>query len=55
MKPEFPPLAGAHDAFDRDQRILLQRGWTDGLPIVPPTEERVSAMLAGMPRATPMR
>src|SRR4030095_385845 len=25
------------------------RGWTDGLPIVPPTEARVQAMLAGMP------
>ena len=22
-----------------------RRGWTDGLPVVPPTEERVSAML----------
>ena len=23
-----------------------QRGWTDGLPIIPPTEERVEKMLA---------
>ena len=27
------------------------RGWTDGLPVVPPTEARVLAMLAGTPRA----
>ena len=27
------------------------RGWTDGLPVVPPTPERVAAMLAGTPRA----
>jgi len=27
-----------------------QRGWSDGLPLVPPTEERVLAMLAGTPR-----
>lgn len=32
----------------------FERGWTDGLPVVPPTEERVAAMLAGtkIPRAT---
>ena len=27
------------------------RGWTDGLPVVPPTEQRVLAMLAGTTRA----
>lgn len=27
------------------------RGWTDGLPVVPPTPERVMAMLAGTTRA----
>ena len=27
------------------------RGWTDGLPVVPPTEERVLRMLAGTSRA----
>ena len=27
-----------------------QRGWTDGLPIIPPTEERVEKMLAGIVR-----
>jgi len=33
------------------QRLFLERGWTDGLPIVPPTEEVVGAMLAGTRRA----
>lgn len=27
--------------------LCHQRGWTDGLPVVPPTPERVEAMLAG--------
>ena len=26
---------------------LFERGWTDGLPVVPPTPERVAAMLGG--------
>lgn len=29
----------------------FERGWTDGLPVVPPTPERVLRMLAGTPRA----
>ena len=28
-------------------QYCYDRGWTDGLPVVPPTEERVAAMLAG--------
>jgi hypothetical protein len=31
--------------------LFEARGWTDGLPIVPPTEARVRAMLAGAARA----
>ena len=30
---------------------LFDRGWTDGLPVVPPTEERVLRMLEGTTRA----
>jgi peroxiredoxin len=26
---------------------MFERGWTDGLPVIPPTPERVEAMLAG--------
>jgi thiol-disulfide isomerase/thioredoxin len=29
---------------------LFERGWTDGLPVVPPTEQRVLAMLEGTTR-----
>ena len=32
--------------FEAVQELYLERGWTDGLPIVPPTIERVEAMLA---------
>ncbi len=30
------------DDFEAVQALYLERGWTDGLPIVPPTPERVS-------------
>lgn len=30
--------------------IMFQRGWTDGLPVVPPTEARVMRMLEGTDR-----
>jgi hypothetical protein len=31
---------------------MFERGWTDGLPVVPPTPERVEAMLGGRDRST---
>jgi len=31
--------------------LMFQRGWSDGLPLVPPTEARVMAMLEGTNRA----
>ena len=31
--------------FDEIQRVFLDSGWTDGLPIVPPTPERVGEFL----------
>jgi hypothetical protein len=34
-----------------DIEVMFARGWTDGLPVVPPTEERVLAMLSGTTRA----
>src|SRR5688572_2823981 len=49
MKPEHPPVAETHESFDRVNDYFYERGWTDGLPIVPPTEERVRTMLTGMP------
>ncbi|MEO2104123.1 MAG: thioredoxin family protein [Actinomycetota bacterium] len=40
-------LASAED----DIEAMFDRGWTDGLPVVPPTPERVAAMLTGTTRA----
>jgi hypothetical protein len=40
-------LAPLEDEFE----ALFERGWTDGLPVVPPTEARVLRMLAGTTRA----
>lgn len=39
-------LAEKEDEFE----ALFMRGWTDGLPVVPPTEERVMRMLSGTTR-----
>ncbi len=57
-----PPLAAqgpvsrvemilADDPFNAANRLFYQRGWTDGLPIIPPTDARVAAMLKGTDRA----
>jgi hypothetical protein len=37
--------------FSAAQRALEDRGWTDGLPVVPPTEPLVAEMLAATPMA----
>lgn len=39
-------VADAEDEIE----MMFARGWTDGLPVVPPTEERVLAMLEGTSR-----
>ncbi len=31
---------------DAAMELCAAKGWTDGLPVVPPTEARISAMLA---------
>jgi hypothetical protein len=41
------PLAPLEDEME----VAFARGWSDGLPIVPPTEKRVLAMLEGTRRA----
>ena len=54
-QPKSPPPAqnAAPDALlepdteDNLQRLFYEKGWTDGLPIILPTEERVQKMLAG--------
>jgi len=35
----------AEDDFDSVNALMREKGWSDGLPIVPPTEARVAAML----------
>jgi hypothetical protein len=39
------------DTEDNLQRLFFERGWTDGLPVVLPTEERVAKMLTGTSHA----
>jgi len=39
------------DSFETINRLYYARGWSDGLPIIPPTEERVEEMLAYTDRA----
>lgn len=39
-------LGEAEDPFE----AMFARGWSDGLPLVPPTEERVERMMAGTER-----
>ena len=41
---EFASLEDTHEA-------LFDRGWTDGLPVIPPSEARVMAMLEGTTRS----
>ena len=43
------PLEVAEESVDR---LFYARGWTDGLPVVPPTLERVSRMLQGTHRTS---
>jgi hypothetical protein len=37
--------------LEDEHEAMFDRGWTDGLPVVPPTPERVLRMLRGTPRA----
>ena len=60
-KKTRPPLAGqfpkvrvekisiSQDAFSEINNLFYNRGWSDGLPIVPPTRELVKEMLKGTP------
>jgi hypothetical protein len=53
--PEAPVAAEAGpsqvmlgpDTEDNLQRLFYEKGWTDGLPVILPTEERVQNMLTG--------
>src|SRR5262245_46908592 len=37
----------APDDLDELQRFVIERGWGDGLPVLPPTPERVERVLGG--------
>ena len=49
-QPLQAELLTFHDEMDLQEAFHARR-WTDGLPIVPPTPERVQAMIAGSGRA----
>jgi hypothetical protein len=44
-----PQVAAAisRPVADDEMEDMFERGWTDGLPVVPPTRQRVEAMLGG--------
>jgi hypothetical protein len=48
-RPVWPRLLPA-DTEENQHRLFLESGWTDGLPIILPTEERVAEMLTGTDR-----
>ncbi len=51
-----PSLAAAMAAPGGPDELeeMFERGWTDGLPVIPPTRERVQAMLGGRDGAVPL-
>lgn len=65
IEPVSPPAGLTADEASQDadatfesaepwadvQRLFVERGWTDGLPVVPPTREAVQAMCRGSRRA----
>ncbi|MFC1977843.1 hypothetical protein ACFLWS_06250 [Chloroflexota bacterium] len=38
------------DSLEEINKLFLEKGWSDGLPIIPPTEEAVERMLSGTNR-----
>jgi hypothetical protein len=42
-----PPEIAFKGSYEEVNRFFYRNGWTDGLPIVPPTEEAVAEMLTG--------
>lgn len=45
--PDTLQLLDSPDAGDEIE-LMYERGWTDGLPVIPPTPARVEAMLGGL-------
>ena len=49
-RPAASRLFEAPDDLDEINRLFHERRWSDGLPIIPPTRERVERMLTGSRR-----
>lgn len=52
--PGAQAVIRAPESFDAIQRLFHQRGWTDGLPVVPPTAERCAQMLGDVDPGEPV-
>jgi hypothetical protein len=46
-EPEHPPRIVFKGNLEEVNHFFYKRGWTDGLPIIPPTEAAVAEMLTG--------
>ena len=46
--PDAPEIIRVPDRLDTVNRLFYQRGWTDGLPIIPPTPERCRALVGDL-------
>ncbi len=49
-EPSFSARLVELGSLEDEQEAMFDRGWTDGLPVVPPTTERVVRMLEGTTR-----
>jgi len=49
-QPNRTATAAAMTASDDDQELFFERGWTDGLPVVTPTADKVGRMVAAAAR-----
>lgn len=47
IKAVHPPEVAAVGTLDQVEKIFYDKGLTDGLPVIPPTRERVAEMLKG--------
>ena len=45
--PDAPDRFRGPDSVEALNRLFVSRGWTDGLPVLPPTPQRTEAMLGG--------
>jgi len=46
-EPDKPPRFVFKGSLEEVNQFFYQRGWTDGLPVIPPTEEAVKEMMTG--------